>query len=344
MSEDIAQARDWPTSKPKAQAPTYDKARTETTNATTVATVDTALTMQSPVDRTRKALSPVVGLVENAPKMQYVEKAPQLQSSSLKNQDLNPCADKFLPIAQKESSRAKVRALTLDNKIPSAETCLSRIKASPVVEDKAQNPKSQAPMWTGPSWRTIVAQRRGSSSDKRWIRCAANSRSPADAATATTITGKAAPSTNEATAAVATMKTASEPRPGTGAAAEVHAEWTLVSSRRKKKSTARAAAASIAAAPNNNNNIGTMAKSAAAFELTATSNAVTNADADALALLETDSGWTLVTPRRDKRTGTPAPSGALVVIAEQGAAIEVTANLDAAIECGLSRKRRSCGY
>ena len=288
MSEDIAQARDWPTSKPKAQAPTYDKARTETTNATTVATVDTALTMQSPVDRTRKALSPVVGLVENAPKMQYVEKAPQLQSSSLKNQDLNPCADKFLPIAQKESSRAKVRALTLDNKIPSAETCLSRIKASPVVEDKAQNPKSQAPMWTGPSWRTIVAQRRGSSSDKWWIRCVANSRSPADTATASTINKKAAPRTHGATAAVATMKAVLELHPGTGDAAEVYAKWTLVSSWRKKKSTARAATVSIVATHNNaknNSNIGTMEKSAAALELTATLDA---ADADTLPETDTD--------------------------------------------------------
>ena len=65
----------------------------------------------------------------------------------------------------------------------------------------------------GPSWRTIVAQRRDTSSDKWWIRCAANSRSPGDATTATTITGKAAQRTNAATAVVATMKAALAPRP-----------------------------------------------------------------------------------------------------------------------------------
>ena len=42
-----------------------------------------------------------------------------------------------------------------------------------------------------------------------------------------------------------------------------------------------------------------------------------------------DSGWTLVSSRRKKRTGTPASRGALAVITDQASAIEVTENLDA---------------
>ena len=86
------------------------------------------------------------------------EKAPTPRSPTRPKKALNPEAYKFRPIAQKESSRAKVWAFTLGNKIPpSADIRLSGIKAIPVVEDKPQiqeKPqrfKPQAPMWTGPS-------------------------------------------------------------------------------------------------------------------------------------------------------------------------------------------------
>ena len=93
-----------------------------------------------------------------------------MQSPFRQNRDLNPCTDNFLPIAQKESSRAKVWSLTHDTKIPHAETCLSRTKVSPFLE--GNHPKnSQGPMWTGPLWRSIAAQRRGTSADKWWVQC-----------------------------------------------------------------------------------------------------------------------------------------------------------------------------
>ena len=52
---------------------------------------------------------------------------------------------------------------------------MSRTKVSPVVEGNPKNP--QRPMWTGPSWRSIVAQQRGMSADKWWVRCSAGPRS-----------------------------------------------------------------------------------------------------------------------------------------------------------------------
>ena len=93
---------------------------------------------------------------------------------------LNPGAYNVRPIAQTREelgSLAKCNRNSNDTEIPNAETCLSRIKTSPVVEDKARNSKAgnsknlQASMWTGPSWRSIVAQQRGSSADKWWVRC-----------------------------------------------------------------------------------------------------------------------------------------------------------------------------
>ena len=58
------------------------------------------------------------------------------------------------------------------NEIPSAEIGLSRTEVSPVVEGTPQNPKNPKG-WTTPSWRSIVAQRRGSSADKWWVLCSA---------------------------------------------------------------------------------------------------------------------------------------------------------------------------
>ena len=53
----------------------------------------------------------------------------------------------------------------------------ARTKASSIDDDKPPKtgiaPKKQKTMWTGPSWRLIVAQQRGSSADKRWVRCSA---------------------------------------------------------------------------------------------------------------------------------------------------------------------------
>ena len=63
---------------------------------------------------------------------------------------------------------------------------MSRSKACPVVEDMEKS-NSQGPMWNEPSWRTIVAQRQGTSLDKWGIRCAATSHRPGDAATATPV-------------------------------------------------------------------------------------------------------------------------------------------------------------
>ena len=51
---------------------------------------------------------------------------------------------------------------------------MSRTKVSYVVEGNLQNPQNpQRSMWTGPTWRSIVAQQRGSSAEKWWVWCSA---------------------------------------------------------------------------------------------------------------------------------------------------------------------------
>ena len=64
-------------------------------------------------------------------------------------QDLNPAAKKSVPLAQTHENTVtlgKCNKYSNDTRIPTTETCLSRSKATPVVKDKAQNPKPQAPM------------------------------------------------------------------------------------------------------------------------------------------------------------------------------------------------------
>ena len=86
---------------------------------------------------------------------------------------LNSGADNFLPSAQTRKelvSLAKCNKNSNNTEIPNAETCLSRTNVSPVVEGTCPK-NSQGPMRTGPSWRSIVAQRRGTSADKWWVQC-----------------------------------------------------------------------------------------------------------------------------------------------------------------------------
>ena len=149
------------------------------------------------------------------------------------NTALNPGAYNFLPIAQ---THKKIRSLAKCNKNsngtegPSADTSLSGIKTGPVVEDKNQNSRTQnfkdpqAPMWTGPLWRSIVAQRQGFSADKWCVRCTGPGRKTATA----TETGATAD----------------------GATANA---WALVSRRKKGKATAAYPAAE-------NSNAGTNAR------------------------------------------------------------------------------------
>ena len=168
------------------------------------------------------------------------------RSPTRPKQDLNPVADKFGQIAQ---TRTKVWSLTNDNKsssdskIPSAETGLSRTKVVTVVEGTPQNPKKQGPMWTSPSWRSIVAQRRGSSADKWWVRCGTGPGS--DDATATP-----AEISNTGTVAAATANATANASTATPVTANAVASKSATANAATAKPTAKATGTSLKSATN----------------------------------------------------------------------------------------------
>ena len=71
------------------------------------------------------------------------------RSPTRPKRDLNPVAEKSVPLMQTRKNTVtlgKCNKKSNDTKILNTETCLSRSQATPVVEDKDQNPKTQAPM------------------------------------------------------------------------------------------------------------------------------------------------------------------------------------------------------